>query len=257
MHHLRAAGVVVLVFIAAVAPAAEYTNTDDGNRRVESLVYADIARYTPHLVSLCDQFSVDPSTVVAILYAEKVQYELDVLRSGKRELERLVETFPAFMSDLYTWSQLTAGYTHIKEAFAQETRERLDATDEYRGFLTEDQVDPAHYIRRPETALAVTVAGLAMLTDQWADHPNGCDISGMPGVLATLYNIGYRNSHPKPNPQLGGSEMPIIIDGTLIDGLNFGQRVLRLCTESEVHADFVRTFIEPQYRQKTHQGEQL
>ncbi len=37
----------------------------------------------------------------------------------------------------------------------------------------------------------------------------GYDISGQPGVNATLFNIGFNDSHPKPDPQLGGSTVTL------------------------------------------------
>ena len=239
-RRVRLAAAFLLLLSAAAAPAP-YSDTLTGNQTVETLVYHDIGRYASVIFRLCSEFRVEPATVAAILYAEKVQYELDLLRSGKQELERLVETFPVFMSDLYTWSQLSAGDTHVKEAFARETRRRLEQSIEYSDRLDEEDVDPAYYIRHPETALAISVAGLAMLAAQWREHPRGCDISGSPGILATLYNIGYRNSHPKPDPRLGGSVMPIIIDGQVFTGLSFGERVERLCTESRAFRDFMLT----------------
>ncbi len=119
-----------------------YGDSRSDRGRVERLVYADIARYIPTIVAVSGRFDMDPRTVVAIIYAEKLQYELDVMRRGKRHLQEFVETFPAFASDLYRWSQLTAGYTHIKESFARETKRRLDTVERHSDFLVERDVDP-------------------------------------------------------------------------------------------------------------------
>lgn len=35
------------------------------------------------------------------------------------------------------------------------------------------------------------------------------DISNRPDIIATLYNIGFQNSKPNPNPQTGGAEIDI------------------------------------------------
>lgn len=40
---------------------------------------------------------------------------------------------------------------------------------------------------------------------QWAGA--GYDIGGKPGVIITLFNIGFQNSKPNANPQLGGSSI--------------------------------------------------
>jgi len=42
---------------------------------------------------------------------------------------------------------------------------------------------------------------------QW--QKSGVDISNNPGVLATLYNIGFVHSVPKVDPQMGGAELNI------------------------------------------------
>jgi hypothetical protein len=42
---------------------------------------------------------------------------------------------------------------------------------------------------------------------QW--QKSGFDISNRPEVLATLFNIGFANSKPKADPQVGGSELDI------------------------------------------------
>lgn len=48
-----------------------------------------------------------------------------------------------------------------------------------------------------------------MLIAQW--QKAGIDISKNPGVIATLYNIGFGASKPHANPQIGG--VPITIEG--------------------------------------------
>lgn len=42
---------------------------------------------------------------------------------------------------------------------------------------------------------------------QW--HKAGFNISDRPEIVATLFNIGFANSKPKVNPQIGGSEIDI------------------------------------------------
>lgn len=50
---------------------------------------------------------------------------------------------------------------------------------------------------------------MRMVTAQWAH--SGYDIAGNPGVLATLYNLGFNRSIPKENPAPGGA--PITVNG--------------------------------------------
>lgn len=57
---------------------------------------------------------------------------------------------------------------------------------------------------------------MRQVSAQWAKK--GFDISNKPGILATLYNLGFNRSIPKENPQIGGA--PITLgDGTY----SFGQ----------------------------------
>lgn len=42
---------------------------------------------------------------------------------------------------------------------------------------------------------------------QWAQK--GVDISNKPGILATLYNLGFNRSIPKTNPQIGGAPITL------------------------------------------------
>jgi hypothetical protein len=50
---------------------------------------------------------------------------------------------------------------------------------------------------------------MRQVTAQW--ERAGYDISENPGVLATLYNLGFNRSIPKPDPQSGGA--PITVNG--------------------------------------------
>lgn len=48
---------------------------------------------------------------------------------------------------------------------------------------------------------------MKQLETQW--QKTGYDISDMPEILATLYNIGFANSKPNANPKSGGAEIEI------------------------------------------------
>ena len=50
---------------------------------------------------------------------------------------------------------------------------------------------------------------MRQVTAQW--EKSGYDISKNPGVLATLYNLGFNRSVPKPDPKPGGA--PITVNG--------------------------------------------
>ncbi|MEI6835912.1 MAG: hypothetical protein WCK59_03690 [Candidatus Falkowbacteria bacterium] len=48
---------------------------------------------------------------------------------------------------------------------------------------------------------------IKQITSQW--QKAGYNISDRPEILATLFNIGVQNSHPKANPEVGGSQISI------------------------------------------------
>jgi hypothetical protein len=45
------------------------------------------------------------------------------------------------------------------------------------------------------------------IENQWKSA--GFDISNRPDIIATLYNVGFANSHPNANPQSGGAIIPL------------------------------------------------
>jgi hypothetical protein len=59
-----------------------------------------------------------------------------------------------------------------------------------------------HYYSYVYTALYIRQVEM-----QWKTA--GYDISSRPDVLATLFNIGFRNSHPNANPSAGGSAITV------------------------------------------------
>lgn len=56
-----------------------------------------------------------------------------------------------------------------------------------------------------EYAYLYTALFVKEIATQWKNA--GYDISRNPGVIVTLFNIGFRKSHPNANPQLGGAEI--------------------------------------------------
>lgn len=90
------------------------------------------------------------------------------------------------------------------------------------------------YLILNEPAKLATSA-LRTAIDQWAAahqlDPNIPDIADMPGILATLYNIGPNMRQPHPNPQLGGSDVG--------DGKNFGQ-LAKEFADSQFAKDFMK-----------------
>ena len=69
------------------------------------------------------------------------------------------------------------------------------------------------------------------IISQW--NKAGIDISNRPEILATLFNIGFKNSTPNDNPQTGGSELEI--NGTKY---SFGRFAYEFYYSGELADDF-------------------
>ena len=118
------------------------------------------------------------------------------------------------------------GPGQIKTSFAEWTIEH----DRYGTFARELGAEDNITLARQKIVnliydhpVRIAVSAMRTAIDDWdAAHsadPNIPDISTMPGILATLYNIGPKNwKSPHPNPQLGGTILTI--DGKTA---NFGQ----------------------------------
>jgi hypothetical protein len=48
-----------------------------------------------------------------------------------------------------------------------------------------------------------------------------CDISNRPEILLTLFNIGFKGSQPKPNPQVGGAQVKVHNQSFTFGGIGF------------------------------------
>ena len=122
-------------------------------------------------------------------------------------------------------SQFSWGIAGIKDETAREVERRLKdrSSPSYLGekyenlldFKTEDPTQERftritnerdHYYSYLYTALF-----LKEIEAEW--RVAGFDISDRPEILATLYNIGFANSKPKADPQVGGA--PIDLSGTV------------------------------------------
>lgn len=107
-------------------------------------------------------------------------------------------------------SQFSWGVLGLK----QETLIQIENNEENKEILafSSDNPDEERFLRvtnehnRYYTYLYAALF-LKQIQKQWQEA--GFDISERPEILATLYNIGFANSVPKANPQVGGAEIEI------------------------------------------------
>ncbi len=159
------------------------------------------------------QAGIKPRILVSAAIVEQLR-----LYYTQREL---FEKFFKPLNILASANKMAWGVMAIKEKTAIATEEHLkdDKSDFYLGEKTETLLDmPAgnradiRYQRltnEKDHYYSYLYGGLylSQVIKQWSRA--GYDISNRPEILVTLFNIGFNNSKPKDNPQVGGSRINI------------------------------------------------
>ena len=160
---------------------------------------------------------VEGRMIVSCLVAEQIR-----LFNSKREIYK---TYIGPMKVLSVESKFSFGVTGIKENTARSIESHLKNPKSiyYTGPAYEHLLD---FIAVDDTA-AVNAERITRLTDyhnhyysymyaalflkqmkmQW--ERSGYPIADRPEILATLFNLGYVNSKPKPNPLVGGAQIMV------------------------------------------------
>lgn len=114
----------------------------------------------------------------------------------------------------------------IIEANLKDTKSPFYLGSDYEGILNYGDADPDtelmgrltdsknHYYSYMYTALF-----LKQIIHQWEEA--GYPVNDRPEVLATLFNLGFHKSSPKPNPEVGGSTITINDRDYTFGGLSY------------------------------------
>lgn len=160
---------------------------------------------------------VEPRLIVGCLVGEQIR-----LFNSKREM---FKKYLGPVKVLSVQSQFSYGVNGIKDFTAEAVENHLkDPTSEYymgRGyehlldFETDDHVTERYNrlvdYRNHLYSYIYTGCILHQTMLQW--RRAGYDISDRPDILFTLFNVGFSQSEPKPEPQCGGSH--IEVDGRM------------------------------------------
>lgn len=152
---------------------------------------------------------IKPRTLVSIIMVEQMR-----LFHSDRELFKRVF---APLKVLTSQSQFSWGVVGIKEDTAVQVEQYLKASTSpmYLGKQYEHILDFSTNNIAEERFLRITdehnryysylyaAVLIRELETQW--KASGYDISKKPGVVATLFNIGFNHSKPNANPQIGGA----------------------------------------------------
>jgi hypothetical protein len=211
---------------------------------LEEKVYSAMSLNKNAIIRYSNMLEINAKTIASIYYTETIQHILnDGLKEGKANfMEACAEgndLTRIFGKGIAKSLGLTYGELFMDFDAAKETQRRLN---EIMGkeIITKDVLNT--YLENPSYAILLATGMLKTLQEEWKNDPNGTDISDKPDILATLYNNGYKWSHPKKNPQPGGSEdQAIIIDGKYISKetrMPFGLKVLNVYNSKSMQEFF-------------------
>lgn len=154
---------------------------------------------------------VEPRLIVGVLLGEQMR----LFNSSRETYKKVINP----LKILSVEAKFSLGVTGIKEETAKKTERYLKDTSsvfylgkEFEHLLDFSTVDTTqerfdrlvnyrnHYYSYMYAALIIR-----QIRQQWLNE--GYDISNRPEILATLFNLGYAVSKPKPNPSVGGSRI--------------------------------------------------
>ena len=166
-----------------------------------------LARDSGLLEHVGEETAISPRLIAAMIVPEQLR-----LFHSEREV---FKSYFAPLRILGNQTQFSWGVAGLKESTAEEIETRATSLgSEVARLLAFATADPAaerfarltndqdHYYAYLYTALY-----LKEIIAEW--NTAGFDISKRPEILATLFYIGFANSHPNPNPQAGGAAIDL------------------------------------------------
>lgn len=168
-----------------------------------TVLKAAIVKDTEMINRASKDTGIPPRVIVSVLIVEQLR-----LYNSEREIFKKVFS-P--LKILGNQSQFSWGVMGIKQETAREIESRLDKDNHILDFKT-DNPDNERFERLTDDKdryYSYLYAALMIkeLEQQWKDA--GFPIEDKIGVIATLYNIGFQNSKPNANPQIGGAQIDI------------------------------------------------
>jgi len=182
-----------------------------------SIVSAGLTKDIPVIAQVSGQTGISERMIASVVVPEQLRFFTSERESYKRFFEPL--------KILGTMSKFSLGVTGIKQDTAHKIEHNLaDAnspfypgpgSDQFITYPLSTSHDSIQYSRLTDSKnhyYEYLYAALCIkeIQAQWLKA--GYDISQRPDILVTLYNIGFANSKPKDNPQVGGS--PVTVGGT-------------------------------------------
>lgn len=182
-----------------------------------SVLKKAIIKDRPAIVSAGERVGISPRLIVAVLIVEQLR-----LFHSNREIFKQIF---APLQILGNQSQFSWGVMGIKQDTARQIEDNLRDLQsvwylgrEYEHLLNyasstrDSDIDSERFARLTDEkdryfSYLYTAILLKELEMQW--DRAGFPIADRPEILATLFNIGFLNSHPNPEPKSGGAEIEI------------------------------------------------
>lgn len=166
--------------------------------------------------SVANQTGVEGRLIVACLVGEQIR-----LFNSSREIYK---RYIGPMKVLSVESQFSFGVTGIKEHTAKQIEGHLknpksefylgpqyehllDFVGQDTASINKERIDRLVDYRNHYYSYMYAAIFLKQVKMQW--ERAGYPIDKRPEILTTLFNVGYPQSHPKPNPRVGGSTIRI------------------------------------------------
>ena len=163
-----------------------------------------IRNNSQHILDAAEHFGVSPNALAAIIYAE---HYLNV------NWIDVATDYPLSFLDFLDWEMLSpsVGIAQVKVSTARFVEDmglmpRIETNYTWWQYLifweeASEGKTRARALLDPRTNIMYAAAYLRIHQDRWSPtYPN---IVNNVGVLATLYNLGFNNTHPHSNPNVG------------------------------------------------------
>lgn len=169
------------------------------------------------IISAGEKTGINPRLIVAVLIVEQLR-----LFHSNREIFKQVF---APLQILGSQNQFSWGVMGIKQDTARQIENNLKDSQSvwylglkyehllnYTNLTRDSDIDSERFSRLTDKedryfSYLYSAILLKELEIQWSKA--GFPISNRPEILATLFNIGFINSHPNPEPKSGGAEIEI------------------------------------------------
>jgi len=176
---------------------------------IEKEVHAVLIRNSEQIKKVGNELNLDPRIIASVIYVEQAQHAMRF--TGKLEdfISSVVggDTLLGLAGASIGPYQLKASAVSQADSYLRDPSSEFYLGAQFENYLSEiplNRFNSEEILDDEQKAIKAIGVILAQFQKQWKEDSNGIDISNRPDILATLFNIGFKKSIPKKNPQSGG-----------------------------------------------------